>query len=260
MKDKGNYGGFDFNNVWKMGTEFPALLWQTEEEYEADDTVVDDYMVEQVKKYTSDDIYTQYDKIMNSGYSAELKFKQLNDFFRTNGLVDAKEGIEYLSNTTSHRNSYRYLTTNEVYCAFNFWEWLYSDSATGARGLLYADGLILNGEVFDYADVSTYSENDYPGVKKNKEMLRQFMCHDVPKVEVFENANKTAKYFKNLLKLNNIVETEEMESLMNQILVCDSESKLKEFQAEFIKKYVVPKEKNVINLDGELFAEALGSA
>ena len=260
MKDKGNYGGFDFNNVWKMGTEFPALLWQTEEEYEADDTVVDDYMVEQVKKYTSDDIYTQYDKIMNSGYSAELKFKQLNDFFRTNGLVDAKEGIEYLSNTTSHRNSYRYLTTNEVYCAFNFWEWLYSDSATGARGLLYADGLILNGEVFDYADVSTYSENDYPGVKKNKEMLRQFMCHDVPKVEVFENANKTAKYFKNLLKLNNIVETEEMESLMNQILVCDSESKLKEFQAEFIKKYVVPKEKNVINLDGELFSEALGYA
>ena len=260
MKLEDNYNGFDFNKVWKMGTNSPIFLWQIGEEYVTDDTAVDDYMVEQVKKYTSDDIYTQYNRIMNSGNSVELKFKKLNDLFASNGLVDAKEGLEYLSNTTSHRNSYRYLTTNEIYCAFNFLEWLYSDSAILARGLLYADGLIFNGEVFDYADVSTYSENDYPGVKKNKEMLKQFMSYDAPEIEVFENANKTAKYFKNLLELNNIAETAEMDSLMNQILVCESEEGLKKLQTKFVNNYVIPQGMDKIYLNGEPFAEALGYA
>lgn len=260
MKDENNYNGFDFNAVWKMGTNSPIFLWQMGKEYVTDDTTVDDYMVGQVKKYTSDDLYTQYDRIMNSGNSVELKFKQLNDLFSNNGLVDAKEGIEYLSNTTSHRNSYRYLTTNEIYCAFNFWNWLYSDSGTLARGLLYADGLIFNGEVFDYADVSTYSENDYPGVKKNKAMLKQFMSCDAPQVEVFDNANRTVKYLKNILKLNNIAETHEMETLMDKILICESEEELKKLQTKFVNDYITPQGMDKIYLNGEPFAEALGYA
>lgn len=260
MKDEENYIGFDFNKVWKMGVNSPIFLWQIGEEYVTDDTKIDNYMIEQVNKYTCDDIYHQFDLIINSDMSEELKFKRLNDFFSSNGLVDAKEGIQYLSNTTSYRNSYRYLTNNEIYCAHNFWEWLFSDSGTLARGLLYADGLIYNGEIFDYADISIYAESDYPGVKKNKAMLKEFIACCTSKSEVFANANKTAKFFTNILKLNNIVETAEMENLMDQILACESEEELHELQMKFVNKFILPQGKHKIYLSGDPFAEALSYA
>lgn len=227
-------------------------------------TSIDDYMIEQVKKYTSDSVYSQYEYIVNSNMSDELKFKRLNELFGSYGITDVNEGIKYLSQTTSHRANYLYLTTNDIYCSYNFYNWLYSPWGTIPRGLLYADGLIFNWEVGDYIDPSTYVENDYPGVKKNKAMLKQFLGTEEKKSEVFDYANKSAKYLKNIIKLNKIKFDDSTDEILDKMVKCTSEEELEKLNRQFINDYVIPaikaEGKDEVYLDGKQFSEALGYA
>lgn len=90
--------------------------------------------------------------------------------------MDVNEGTEYLSKTTGDRYAYLALTTDETYCAYNFYDWLHNTAkGTVSRGLLIADGLIFNNELSSWTDLSTYIEGDYPGVVKYKDMLYDFM-------------------------------------------------------------------------------------
>ncbi|MDO4743511.1 MAG: leucine-rich repeat protein, partial [bacterium] len=81
---------------------------------------VDKYIIEQVSKYTSNDMMLIIDTIASSNYTADVKFQALNEIFQNYGLTDAQEGVKFLSEASPHRMNYRYLTTDEIYCAYNF--------------------------------------------------------------------------------------------------------------------------------------------
>ena len=227
---------------------------------------IDQYVLSEVKKYTNNKFYAQYDAIMSAKTSGDEKLRRLNELFSNAGITDVKEGVQYISDVSSHQRSYRYLTTNEIYCAYNFLEWLY-DGTLGnlRRGLLYADGLIFNGEIFDYTDLSTFTEADYPGVKKNKALLKKILEMDNSNIgtTTFKNANTLAKYLKNILSLNGIKSTDEMNRVMDEIVNCTSAEKLNGLQNQFVEllsKELKHNNKGTVYFDGELFSKALGKS
>ncbi len=172
-----SFSGFDFENVWKMGEKYPTFIWQDGEGSGNSGTSEEDrFIIEKVKEYTSDAVYAQWEEISNSEASEETKFQRYTELFNQYGFLDAKEGIQYLSKTTNERYAYLTLTTDETYCAYNFYDWLHNTGKGAvARGLLIADGLIFNNELSDWTDLSTYIEGDYPGVVKYQDMLYDFM-------------------------------------------------------------------------------------
>lgn len=142
-------------------------------------------IIARVSEYTSDQMYAQFDEIMSSNYSSETKFKLLQSLFQSYGITDVKEGTKYLSNTTDKRYAYLNLMTDERYCAYNFRYWLKNTpKGAAAQAVLFADGLIFNGEVNDWLDFTTYAESDYPGVSKYKTMLYDFMDATSDKIEI----------------------------------------------------------------------------
>ena len=127
----------------------------------------------------------------------ELKFQKYYELFSTYGFSDVKEGIHYLSNTTDKRYAYLALTTDDLYCAQNYRYWLdYMTKGHLARTLLVADGLVFNNELSDYVSFSTYAKEDYPGVKKYKEMLYDFMDSTSDSIEI----NSMVKYMNDIAR------------------------------------------------------------
>ncbi len=230
------------------------------------DKYIDDYIIDEVKKYTSSGTYAQFDAIMSADITYEEKFRRLNELFSNEGLTDVKEGIEYLSEATPYRYAYNFLTTNEIYCAFNYYNWLYTTkSGLAARAALYSSGLIFNFEALSYLDLSTYTENDYPGVRKNKALLKEIMEIDHKNVvsDIFSYSNKTAKFFKNIIKLNGIAETDEMDSLMDRILSAKYQGEVEILQKQFAQKIVDEINRNNPNaglLTVDIFSENFGKA
>lgn len=228
------------------------------------DIDIDNYIIEEVRKYTTSQEYAQFDAIVKSHASNEEKFRRLNELFHNNGITDIHEGIQYLSEATPYRYNYLFLTSNDAYCAYNWSEWLNTTTKGNiARGLLWADGLIFNYEAMSYLNLSTYTENDYPGVKKNKTLLKKIMENDGNNLisDIYNNSNKVSKYLKNILKLNNITATDEIDNLMDQIINCTSESECKNLQIQFADKILYQLKINgsdKVYLDGEQFSKALG--
>lgn len=177
LKNESSFSGFDFKNIWKMGEKHPIFIWQDGEGSGNSGTSEEDrFIIEKAKEYTSDAVYAQWEEISNSEASEETKFQRYTELFNQYGFLDAKEGIQYLSKTTNERYAYLTLTTDETYCAYNFYDWLHNTGKGAvARGLLIADGLIFNNELSDWTDLSTYIEGDYPGVVKYQDMLYDFM-------------------------------------------------------------------------------------
>lgn len=178
MKTQESYEGWDFEIVWKIvDGNYPEL--RTREERQ------DIEIVKKVSEYTTDELYSQLDKIMQGDYSEDVKYQLVYELFALYGITDVKEGIEYLSNTTSKRYAYLALTTDEMYMASNYQQWLdHTAQGRANRALLIADGLIFNNELNDWLDFSTYMESDYPGVAKYKAMLYDFMDQTQESIEI----------------------------------------------------------------------------
>lgn len=278
--DETNFGIFDGviatayypanNSTWTpdvmkdYGGKITWIEWIPDIVPEPVENEIDAYIIEQVKKYTSEEMNAQYEEVVWSTETVEMKLKKMSEIFQNYGLTNIKEGTEYISNTISHRNAFRHLTTNETYLAYEFYNWLYSPEGTLARGILYADGLIFNGEVFSYFDLSTYVESDYPGVKKNKEMLKQFMSYEAPKNEVFAYANMSANFLSNLIELNNIERNDSIDELMKKIINATSQQNCEKYQRQLVNDYIIPLLKqtgtDTVYLDGEAFSNALNYA
>jgi len=221
---------------------------------------VDKYIIEQVSKYTSDDMLNSMNYVITSDYSDEVKFQVLNELFQNYGLTDAKEGVKYLSNASTHRMNYRYLTTDEIYCAYNFGNWLVNTTkGRFSRGLLYSSGLIFNFEKDEYLDILLGASTETPGTKKYKQMLIDFMSGSDYSVEVLENSKKTADFFQDIIKLNNLETDYQIENLMDQIIECNSKTEMKWLQKQFstllFKRIGDGK---TLSFRSEKFADALG--
>lgn len=140
--------------------------------------ITDAYIIQRVARYTSDNIYEQFDKINNSNYSIEKKYQKFYELFSNFGFTNVKEGISYLSETTAERYAYLMLTTDDCFTASQFvYELNNTAKGKAMRATLIADGLIFNSEWKTWTDPLSLSASngEFPGVKKYKEMLYDYM-------------------------------------------------------------------------------------
>ena len=176
-------------------------------------------IIERVREYTSDDVLAQLNQITNSNDPSEVKFHRMNALFANYGFTDAKEGVHYLSNTHDKRYAYLMLTTDEAYCANNYVEWLKSGTLAAARrALLFADGLIFNNEINDWLSFTTYSETEFPGVKKYKTMLYDFMDASSKSIEI----QSGIKFASDLASKSTGTARIEAENIVNQLNNCST--------------------------------------
>lgn len=182
-----------------------------------------DYIIERVKEYTTDEFYAQYDAILNSNSSNEVILQQLTELFSQYGFLDVMEGVHYLSNTLGNRYAYRTLLSDEMYCAWNYYDWLHNTSeGTAARAVMVVDGLIFNNEFSEWTDITNYVDDDYPSVKKYKDMLYDFMDAEALEIEVMS-------YIDNINQISQkctAVGKEYADSLVQKINTCTSREEL----------------------------------
>ena len=234
----------------------------------------DQEIIDQVKRYTRAAEYGQFDEILNSDLSFEEKFKRWNELYNNLGITDPREGIEYLSDRDGYHWDYEYLVNDDIYCAHNYFDWM-NTTVKGklARGLLYADGLIFNYELTSYMDFSTYVESDYPGVKKNKAMLKTFLektsgeDDEITATEaastILRKAKKIGKIANTMLRINRLEKDAEAEVLMNKIIKCTDANKLDQLQQQFAEM-IVSKCNSVgsdaVYCDIEILSKSMGYA
>ena len=221
-----NYVGWDFENVWIMGEKYPQLR-RTNFELPSDFgengslDVVESEIVKVVRDYASQEIYDQWKEIYDSDLPYDTKFEKIIALASNYGITDPREGLEYVIKSKSRRWAYRELTTDELYVASQFLNWL---NEGGHRALLAADGLVFNGEIDDWLNIGTYIEGDYPGVTKYKDMLYSFMdstssdlafCNDLKLAnQLCKNVTDAGSdYAKSLIKkLNKLDKAEDLET------------------------------------------------
>ena len=249
------------------GTESNPYTLPTRAGIGENDNSVDNYIIDQVRKYTTTGESAQIDAIINSNLSGEEKFRRLNELCRNHGITDISYGVKYLSKPSPYNDDYTYLTTNENFCAYNYLDWMYNTKlGFAARSALYTSGLIFNSEVYSYMNPMMYAESDYPGAKKNKALLKKILeiSEDSTVSDVLDYSNKTAKFLKNLIKLNNITVDEdggEIDTLLNELEHCTSKAesdRLSKIAVEKISHQIKASYKGSIYLDGKNFSKALG--
>ena len=204
---------------------------------------INDYMIEQVRKYTSSSDYNLYNHIVSMDTSYEVKCRLLNDYFSNYGITNVQEGINYFKDTSSHRLNYNYLTADDCYMAYNYYSWLMSDKGFAARSALYSDGLIFNMEVFDWLNPTNDSLDDYPGAKKNKEMLRQFILNEESSNLSADDVNTALDFMKEILDDNDELFSrvlsyqagKYLENCMNGVLNAKGKWEIDYWQREFAK-------------------------
>ena len=175
MGMQSNFKGWDFDNIWVMGDKYPELRrnnFELPEDFINDSSGdYDSAIVRTVREYTSQEMYSQWEKIWNSNYSDEVKFNKILEPAANYGITDPKEGLEFVVTSKQKRWAYNELISDDLYTSTNFLKFL----DDGGRTLLVADGLIFNSEIKDWLDVGTYVESDYPGISKYKDMLYDYM-------------------------------------------------------------------------------------
>lgn len=207
----------DFNTLCAECADSLLLSEQGKEEES------DRWIIEEVKKYTSDYDAQRYSWIVRSDkFTMDEKLRLLMHYFNFNNLTDLKEGISYLSEVSSYYRNYLYLTTDENFCATNYYDWIFSSEAFLARFALVEDSLLFAGECWDYVDPTKYITQDMPGVKKNKEILKKVMNAALDEEEngVLKNIDSVKKetktvsgYLKKVEKINGIIETDTLNKL-----------------------------------------------
>ncbi len=209
-----------------------------------DESVVDfesdAYIIEQVRKYTSSGLYSQYERIFNSDDSWDTQYQEFTELFTLWGFLDVSEGIEYLSSTTGERRAYLSLINNNMYTCYLYYDWLNNTvSGLGARATLIAAGLTFNNEINTWLDPLTWAgAKDTPGVSKYKDVLYDFMDSMSLEVELTEtislvksiakNSTDAGKLYAEVLinDLNKCTSVEELQTLI-------SSNEAKEVFAEF---------------------------
>ena len=245
--------GWDFTDTWDFVSQlnfgYPCLKTKKIEFLN-----MERYLVDEVKKYTSESTLTACNKILESEESLEVKFKKLNEFFNHNGLTDLRNGISYMSNAQTYWADYTYLTTNEIYCSYNFYDWLYhTKKGQETRALLITNSLIFNDEFNDYLT------GDYPGIKKSKKLLQEFMAAYHYDNENLDKINTVYDIVQSTLEFNDIEINDKVEELLEQIVNCHSEKDRNKLQSKLWNDFLIPivNNKEEFKFYGQAFSEAM---
>lgn len=215
MGVQANYVGWDFDNVWIMENGYPELRMADFElpvDFGEDGSldVSESEIVKIVRDYASQEIYDKWQEIYESDLPYDAKFEKIIALASNYGITDPKEGLEYVIKSKSKRWAYKELTTDELYVTSQFLNWL---NEGGHRALLFADGLVFNGEIDDWLKPSTYIEQNYPGVVKYKDMLYSYMDSTSSELELCNDLKLVNKLFKNVTDAGN----EYAKSLIEQL-------------------------------------------
>lgn len=149
-----------------------------------------------VDKYTSQDAIRGLEEIWNANYSGEELKTHLYEYFCCDNLYDVKDNITKLQDSHDERWAYNGLICNDMYCASQWNSYLNSDEGIITRAALVASGLAFNGELGDWLSVSTYLDGEYPGVKKYKSLLEEYINDNKVEME-FYSYIKTCEKFVN---------------------------------------------------------------
>jgi len=158
-------------------------------------TASDLYIVEQVKKYTTDTLFAQAQDIFFSQESDTVKMQRFHELFTLYDFTDMKEGTKYLCEALPKRRAYIALTTDDMYVAYQTWNYL-NNTPAGilSRQLLQVDGLGFNGELNAYIDPLTLLDlSNLPDVKKYKDVLYEFMDAQMQEIEVMNYISWVSK-------------------------------------------------------------------
>lgn len=204
MMEYSSFTNYDFDTIWNIDSSlnfgYPYLQFGLEGlPGNPGGDKINQSIIDCVSEYTSDEIYAQFNAILDSNDSYEAKFQMWQNLFTNYGITDVHEGIKYLSNTTDKRYAYLNLTNNDLYCASNFQYMLdHTGKGFAMRALLLADGLVFNGEVNDWLDFTTHMETEYPGVAKYKAMLYDFMDTTSKSIEIQSDIKLVSDLSKNV--------------------------------------------------------------
>lgn len=202
-------------------------------------------IIEAVKKYSTDNetFKKMLLAISEKDLPNDVKMQLMSSVCTQYGFDNVKEGIEYVQDASSAQRAYQTLINNEQYGSWQFGNYL-NNTTEGkiVRGLLYADGMIFNGELKSWMDPGTYVENDYPGIKKYKTLLTSFIGKKSDELDVFSNVDSIIKNYDNMVKIKEIDDDVLLEKIMD--------AKTNKEKDELIKK-LFAKEKLELNDDGK---------
>lgn len=217
MGIQSNFAGWDFDNVWVMGEQYPELRrckFNLPEDFLTDiNAYQDSEIVKAVREYTSQEIYSQWEEIWNSEDSNEVKFEKIIALALNYGITDPREGLEFVIKSKEKRWAYNKLISDDLYTASNFLQW----SEEGGKALLWADGLIFNNEFDAWTDIGTYIESDYPGVRKYKDMLYTFMDSTSHSIEAWNNIKLVSQLSKKVTDSADLIYVKEKLKEINKI-------------------------------------------
>lgn len=202
-------------------------------------------IIEAVKKYSTDNetFKKMLLAISEKDLPNDVKMQLMSSVCTQYGFDNVKEGIEYVQDASSAQRAYQTLINNEQYGSWQFGNYL-NNTTEGkvARGLLYADGMIFNGELKSWMDPGMYVENDYPGIKKYKTLLTSFIGKKSDELDVFSNVDSIIKNYDNMVKIKEIDDDVLLEKIMD--------AKTDKEKDGLIKK-LFAKEKLKLNDDGK---------
>lgn len=202
-------------------------------------------IIEAVKKYSTDNetFKKMLLAISEKDLPNDVKMQLMSSVCTQYGFDNVKEGIEYVQDASSAQRAYQTLINNEQYGSWQFGNYL-NNTTEGkvARGLLYADGMIFNGELKSWMDPGMYVENDYPGIKKYKTLLTSFIGKKSDEFSVFSNVDSVIKNYNNMVKIKEIDDDVLLEKIMD--------AKTDKEKDGLIKK-LFAKEKLKLNDDGK---------
>ena len=152
-------------------------------------------IVEAVRQYTSLEQIEKLEEILNANYGSEELMQRLLELFSIDNITDIQEGIDYILDTKSQRMSYRALLSDDMYCAYNYHQ--YVQTNLEVKSTLLMSSLIFGGEINDWLSFDTYIQSDYPGVSKYKKMLLDFMGHSQESIQYVNAVKSIEELFKN---------------------------------------------------------------
>ena len=217
MGMQSNFVNWNFNDIWKMGDKYPKLRLENFEL--PDDFLVnevgleDSDIVKIVRQYASNEMYDEWEKIWNSEYSEDVKMEKIINLALNYGISDPREGLEFFVKAHEKAMAYNQLISDDMYTASNFLSWL----DNGGRLLIGVDGLAFNGELKQWVNVSTYIKDEYPGIKKYKNMIYEYMDSTSNNIETWNDIKTVTKLAGNVTSLTEKTYVEEKINELNSV-------------------------------------------
>lgn len=171
-------------------------------------------IVSTVEKYTSGEDSYALNEILSMEIDDVEKQKLLFEYFNCDNMFDVSNEITRLQNSSDERNAYNALIHDDMYLAWQYQDFLNSEEGIPKRIALYTAGLLFNNELSDWLDPTTYIDQDLPGIKKYKTLLKEFINKQKDEVEYMSYIKETEKFISGLAGTTSDIEKDVILSRM----------------------------------------------